>query len=142
LGSNTEQISANLWEEKSDLMEHLSQSTITDDQLAYIKEFCAKIRGRLEQADFDTKRQIIELLDVRCKIDIEDGEKVIWLKCLIEPQEQLQVLRTPTSHLSSDHNRHPVIITARLVLQLISNLKIQYTRGELPIVLEDAPIAV
>jgi hypothetical protein len=28
------------------------QVTITDDQLAYIEEFCAKIRDRLNQADF------------------------------------------------------------------------------------------
>jgi endonuclease III len=55
-----EQISANLLAEKSDLTEHISQATITDDQLAYIEEFCAKIRERLNQADFEAKRQLIE----------------------------------------------------------------------------------
>jgi hypothetical protein len=81
-------------------------------------------------------------MDERSNIDFENDEKVIWLKCLIEPREQPQLSRTPTSHLSNEHNRHPVIITARLVLQLISNLKIQCTRGELLIALEDTPIAV
>jgi site-specific DNA recombinase len=51
-----EQISANLLAEKSDLTDHISQATITDDQLAYIEEFCAKIRDRLNQADFEAKR--------------------------------------------------------------------------------------
>jgi hypothetical protein len=96
-----EQISANLLAEKSDLTEHISQATITDDQLAYIEEFCAKIRDRLNQADFEAKRQLIELLDVRCKMDFENGEKVVWLKCLIQPKEQPQVLRTPTLPLSN-----------------------------------------
>lgn len=94
-----EEISANLRKEKSELTEHIYKATVTDDQLIQIETFCAKIRGRLNQADFDAKRQIIELLDVRCKIDFENGEKMIWLKCLIVPEGQQQLLRTPTSPL-------------------------------------------
>ena len=57
-----------------------------------VDAFCAKIRNGLDQADFNTKRQIIELLDVRGKIAFENGEKVIYLKCLIDTQEQQQRL--------------------------------------------------
>lgn len=111
-----EQISTNLLAEKSDLTEHISQATITDDQ-AYIEEFYAKIRDRLNQADFDTKRQLIELLDVRCKMDFVDGEKMIWLKCLIDPQEQPQVLRTPISHLSNTGATATTSYASRLTAQ-------------------------
>jgi hypothetical protein len=79
--------------------------------------FCAKIRSGLNHADFDGKRQVIELLDVRCKIDFENDEKMIWLKCLIEPEGQQQLLPMPTSPLSSTGNRQQMyILTARLVV--------------------------
>ena len=59
-----------------------------DDQLSFIEAFCAKIREGLDLANFITKRQIIELLDIRGKIAFENGEKVIYLKCLINPQDE------------------------------------------------------
>lgn len=68
---------------------------MTDDQLSYIEAFCAKIKNGLEQADFNTKRQIIELLDIRGKIAFENNEKVLYLKCLISQQQRFPV---PISH--------------------------------------------
>lgn len=81
-----EQISANLLEEKSDLMEHISQATKTDDQMTYIEDFCTKIRERLDTITFEGKRRILEMLDVRGTLAIENDEKVIYLSCLIAPQ--------------------------------------------------------
>jgi len=76
---------------------------MTDDQLAYIEEFCTKIRTRLDNANFETKRQTIELLGIRGKVAFENGEKVLYLKCLIEPCELQQVLRIPIWRSSSNH---------------------------------------
>lgn len=59
---------------------------MTDDPLAYIEQFCAKIRVRLDNADFNAKRQIIELLDIRGKIAFESGQKVLCLRCLLDTQ--------------------------------------------------------
>jgi site-specific DNA recombinase len=78
----------NLGKEHNDLILHVRHVTMTDDQLEYIEEFCAKIRKGLDRADFNAKRQIIELLDIRGKIAFENGEKVLYLKCLIDPKEQ------------------------------------------------------
>ena len=72
-------------------MAHVRHVTMTDDQLAYIEEFCAKIGTGLDQDDFNVKRQIIELLDIRGKIAFENGQKVVYLKCLIDTQEQQPV---------------------------------------------------
>lgn len=85
-------------------------------ELAYIEAFCAKIRMGLDQADFNAKRQIIELLDIRGKIAFENGQKVVNLKCLIDPQEQQR--RLPIQILRSQCNRtaHPVELTARVAL--------------------------
>jgi hypothetical protein len=76
-------------------MAHARHVTMTNDQLAYIEEFCAKIRAGLDQADFNAKRQIIELLDIRGKIAFENGQKVAYLRCLIDPKEQQQHLPIP-----------------------------------------------
>ena len=70
-------ISVGYTKEQNDLMAHFKNVTMTNDQLAYIEEFCAKISTDLDRADFNTKRQIVELLDIRSKITFEDGQKVV-----------------------------------------------------------------
>jgi hypothetical protein len=57
------------------------------------------------------------MLDVRGTLAIENDEKVIYVSCLISPEPVSLVLTSP---LSNNHNRHPIIITARL---LVSNPK-------------------
>lgn len=61
---------------------------MSDDQLSLIETFCDRIRPVFDQAEFGTRRQIIEMLDVRGKIAFENGEKVICLKCLVIPEQQ------------------------------------------------------
>jgi site-specific DNA recombinase len=75
-----------LRKEQVDLSSHIRKESLSDEQINYIQEFCAKIGRGLEIADFVTKRKIIELLDVRGKFAIENDEKVLYLRCLIEQQ--------------------------------------------------------
>jgi len=86
--SRLEELLFNLGKEQNDLMVHVRHVTMTDDQLAFIEEFCAKIRKGLNRADFNARRHIIELLDVRGKIAFENGQKVLYLKCLIDLEQQ------------------------------------------------------
>ena len=53
----------NLHKEHDDIAGYIRKATVTDDQLAYI------------------------LLDVRGKIALENGEMVIYLKCLMDAGE-------------------------------------------------------
>ena len=53
----------------------------------YVEEFCATIRTGLDNADFNVKRQIIQLRNIRGKIAFENGERIVYPKCLIEPRE-------------------------------------------------------
>ena len=92
-------------------MGYVRHVTMTDDQLSYIEEFCAKIRTGLDNADFNAKRQIIQLLDIRGKIAFENGERVLYLKCLIELREPQAVSRS----LNVDW-QNSVELTVRLVL--------------------------
>jgi len=87
--------------EHNDLEGHIHKVTITDDQVNLIEAFCAKIREGLDQADFNTKRHILELLDVRGKIAFENGERILYLKCLLDHYNPRQVSRVLISPLLS-----------------------------------------
>ena len=58
-----EDLLVKLGKEHDDLMGHVRHVTMTDDQLSYIEEFCAKIRVGLENADFKTKGFIPPMSD-------------------------------------------------------------------------------
>ena len=114
--SRLEELLFNLEKEKNDLLAHVKHVTMNDDQLNYIEAFCAKIRIGFDHADFKTKRQIIELLDIRGKIAFENGQKVLYLKCLIDPKEQQRRLPIQISHSSSSHTAYIIELTKRAVL--------------------------
>jgi site-specific DNA recombinase len=96
-----EQTIENLLKEHNDLEGHIHKVTITDDQVNLIEAFCAKIREGLDQADFNIKRHILELLDVRGKIAFENGERILYLKCLLDHYNPRQVSRVLISPLLS-----------------------------------------
>ena len=79
------------------------------------------MRRGLENANFEQKRQLIEMLDVRGKLSIENQEKVVYVKCILG-QQLLSVARTSPS--SNNHNRHPIAITARLMLGRFRQLSV------------------
>jgi hypothetical protein len=88
---------------------------LSDDQIADIEIFCAQIWDGLENATFEQKRHIIDLLDVRGTLAIENDEKVIYVKCLIG-QQLLSVARI--SPWRSTVNRQQLfVLTAKLVLR-------------------------
>jgi len=67
----------------------------------------------LDNAGFEQKQQVIDMLDVRGKLAIENGEKVVYVKWFLEQQLLSVALTSP---LSNNHNRPLITITARLVL--------------------------
>lgn len=89
---------------------------ISSDQLRYIEKFYAKIRKGLDKSDFNVKRQIIQLLDIRGKIAYENGERVLYLKCLIEPRDPQAVSRVPISLWRCNPKGTQYLVSARLVL--------------------------
>jgi len=89
---------ANLYKEKEQLNAHLSTINYSDQDLAIIDEFCKKIRDNLDQATFDGKRRVLELLDVHGTLAIENEEKVLYITCAIYPQPVSLVLTSPLSN--------------------------------------------
>ena len=75
-----------LRKERADLTTQLETVTLNDDQIVTIEEFAKKVVKGLDKAegDFKTRRQIIDLLDVRATLAIEDGQKVAYVRCLVD----------------------------------------------------------
>ena len=70
--------------EQATLMARLGMD-VTEEVESAIKEIVAKIGVGLDFAenDFDTKRQIIDLLDVTATLQRENGEKVAYVSCML-----------------------------------------------------------
>jgi len=68
--------------ERAKLAATLEVQTLTDDQIATIADFGAEIRAHLEggEADFDRRRRVIEMLDVRGVLAYENEQKVVYLE--------------------------------------------------------------
>jgi site-specific DNA recombinase len=77
---------ATLEKERVDLALTLESQTLTDDQIMTIKDFAKEVAGGLEEAEtsFEAKRHIIDLLDVRVTLAIEEGQKVAYVRCLVD----------------------------------------------------------
>jgi hypothetical protein len=94
-------------------------SLITDGVLSHenanaeTEAFCAEVREGSDVATFEDKRRYFELLDVRGKLALENGEKVVYVLCKIGKPRPWPTLTSP---LSSNHKGHTITVTARLVL--------------------------
>jgi site-specific DNA recombinase len=96
--SRLEEVLTNLQKERTDISGHLQTIILSDEQIEDIEAFCSQLREGLENANFEQKRKIVEMLDVRGKLSIENEEKVVYVKCILG-QQLLSVART--SHLSN-----------------------------------------
>jgi len=94
--SRLEETISNLRHEQAELSHHLQATVLSDEQIEDIEAFCAQVREGLENATFEQKRQLIDMLDVRGKLAIENDEKVVYVKCFLG-QQLLSVARTSPS---------------------------------------------
>jgi len=71
--------------ERADLVARLAAQTLTDEQVQTIAEFAQEVAQGLEKADndFAARRQLIEMLDVRATLAVEDGQKVAYVRCMM-----------------------------------------------------------
>lgn len=75
-----------LQKERLSLIAYLEMQTLTEDQVLSIQAFAAEVAEGLSAAedDYKIKRRIIEELDVQATLAIEDGQKVVYARWLIE----------------------------------------------------------
>ena len=71
--------------ERVGLLARLESRTLSDEQIQSLHEFAAEVAEGLAAAeeDFETRRQVIEALDVRATLAVEDDQKVIYVRCVL-----------------------------------------------------------
>ena len=72
--------------ERLRLIEAIEDQILSPQQIESIYEFAAKIGDTLEEADqdFNHRRAIVDALDVRVILTVEDGEKVVYAQCALD----------------------------------------------------------
>lgn len=90
-----EQTLASLMQERENLEEQLSANEITDEQIATIEEFASCIAEGLQDLAFKDKRRVINLLDVQGTLTIEEGQKVVYVRCTVG-EKTLDIASTPS----------------------------------------------
>jgi site-specific DNA recombinase len=86
--------------EIAEIDRQLSQLSITDDDLVALMEFANRVRDKLSRFTFEQRRYLIELLDVRVELAVEDDEKVIYVSSRIDSQR----LRLEVAEKSDDNS--------------------------------------
>jgi site-specific DNA recombinase len=88
-----------LEQERADIAAQLEAATLTDGQIETIEEYAARIGRALDIADtsFEARRHLIELLDMRAVMRMEDGAKVLDTRCVMGNQ----VLRVENGNINS-----------------------------------------
>jgi hypothetical protein len=71
--------------ERDNLLERLDRQTITEEQLQTIAEFALEMRKGLDiaNADFELRRQLIDMLEMEVTLAIEDEQKIVYVHCLV-----------------------------------------------------------
>jgi site-specific DNA recombinase len=92
---------ADLDREREELQAHLAQEIWTDDKIQAVETALAEIAEGLDLATFVDKRRYFDLLDVRATLAMEDGARVVYVKCRIG-KPRLSVVQTlPLSNIGA-----------------------------------------
>ncbi|MFC2045942.1 zinc ribbon domain-containing protein [Chloroflexota bacterium] len=85
-----------LQKERLSLIAYLEVQTLTDDQVQSIQAFAAEVAEGLKASEenFQMQRRIIEELDVQATLATEDGQKVVYVRWLIDEFTTLPIAYT------------------------------------------------
>jgi hypothetical protein len=80
---------AALEQERASLTNNLEAQTLTQDEVQSLQAFAAEVAKKLDAAEhcFETRREIIGLLNVEGTLAVEDGQKVIYVRCILAHKE-------------------------------------------------------
>jgi hypothetical protein len=75
---------------------------VTEDDFRDLKAFGLMARDQLEEFGdgFDFREFIINELDVKATLSVEDGQRIIYVTCLGRPRGETFSLMSPRSHVT------------------------------------------
>jgi hypothetical protein len=71
--------------EQTSLASHLEAQVLTEEQMQALHDFTAEVAEGLQAAegDFETRRSIIRMLGVQVTLTEEDGQKIVYVHCML-----------------------------------------------------------
>jgi site-specific DNA recombinase len=95
--SRLERTIESLERERGSLAIHLEAETLSQGDIERIQQFVSEVLEGLNEAEerFETRRRIIEELDVQAILAVEDGKKVVYTRCMLG-EKVLSVVNTTT----------------------------------------------
>jgi len=69
--------------EQEALQAQLDRQVLSDEQIKTIQEFITLLRPQIETTDFETRQRIITMLNVEVTLAIEEGQKIVYARCVI-----------------------------------------------------------
>jgi site-specific DNA recombinase len=78
-----ESLIADLESQKAEFMEHLASQSLSIEEIRTAKELAEQISIRIDamDADFAPRRQLVEILDLRATLAVENDERVVYVSC-------------------------------------------------------------
>jgi site-specific DNA recombinase len=103
--------------ERVNLVSHLESSAYSPEQLHAMKEYTQEIAAGLDEAeeDFDSRKHIVEMLNVYASLAIEGDEKVAYVTCVFKTAPERLLIVSPNiykrktpknQHRASEHRSH------------------------------------
>jgi site-specific DNA recombinase len=74
-------LKADLMAQQDRLSLELSQSEISDEQIQNVVAFAARVKGKMGSANYDEKRELIKLLNVRIELEQTDDGQRLNMSC-------------------------------------------------------------
>lgn len=89
--------------QRAQLARQLEAQSLTPERIKSIKEHAFTVSQDLEtfKHDFEGRRRFIELLDVKIKLIVEEGQKVVYVSCYLG-NERLPIVSNTTFYITHD----------------------------------------
>ena len=89
--------------ERVNLVSHLENSAYSPEQLQAMKEYTQEIAAGLEEAeeDFDSRKHIVEMLNVYASLAVEGDEKVAYVTCVFKTDPERLLIVSPNIYTTT-----------------------------------------
>lgn len=94
--------------ERVNLVSHLESSAYSPEQLHAMKEYTQEIAAGLDEAeeDFDSRKHIVEMLNVYASLAIEGDEKVAYVTCVFKTAPERLLIVSPNIYKMKRPENH------------------------------------
>ena len=94
--------------ERVNLVSHLESSAYSPEQLQAMKEYTCQIAVGLDEAeeDFDSRKHIVDMLNVYASLVIEDEEKVAYVTCVFKTDPERLLIVSPNTYKMKRPENH------------------------------------